>query len=179
MNDALKKLREYRGSDAETMLLIERVGEEIERVELEVAKLIAERDGAARTPRRRKYCPGCKAQLSTKAPLICPQCSEPLVAAPPKPVPEPAPEPAEWEDNWPRWKLDSLELVIRERARAAAPEPAAHGPSPLQPAVAELERLRAFRDAILGSITENAGAQTAYAYIYQHRWDEIKAAVEA
>ena len=40
---------------------------------------------------------------------------------------------------------------------------------------AELERLQSFRDAVYGSIIENAGAQSPFSYIWQGRWDEIKA----
>ena len=40
----------------------------------------------------------------------------------------------------------------------------------------ELERLRAFRDAVVGEIHENAGnTQNPFAYLWQSRWEEIKA----
>lgn len=42
-------------------------------------------------------------------------------------------------------------------------------------ATEEIERLRAFHDAVVSSITEHAGAGQEYAYIWQNRWDEIKA----
>ena len=40
----------------------------------------------------------------------------------------------------------------------------------------EIERLQAFRDAVYENIVENAGGQFPYAYIWQARWDGIKAA---
>lgn len=43
----------------------------------------------------------------------------------------------------------------------------------------EIERLRAFRDAVLSSITEHAGGGQEYAYIWQDRWEKIKAAEAA
>ena len=82
MSDALKRLRAYRGSDAATMLLIEQVAEEIERLN----RIIAERDSETRAPRRRKYCPHCRAAVSTKAPVNCPDCGKPLVIVTPEPV---------------------------------------------------------------------------------------------
>jgi hypothetical protein len=67
-----------------------------------------------------------------------------------------------------------LRLDIWKKIKSA--DQPTHGKSPLQCVMGELARLRAFRDAVYREIYENAGAQTAYAYIYQHRWDEIKAA---
>ena len=43
-------------------------------------------------------------------------------------------------------------------------------------AAGEIERLQAFRDAVLDSIIGNAGNETdPFAYIPRRRWDEIKA----
>lgn len=42
----------------------------------------------------------------------------------------------------------------------------------------EVERLRCFRDAVVEAMVENAGGGQPFAYIWQTRWDEIKAAVE-
>lgn len=54
-----------------------------------------------------------------------------------------------------------------------------HGKPPMQDAVGELARLRAFRDAVYQHATENAGAQAELVYIWQSKWDEIKAAEKA
>lgn len=43
---------------------------------------------------------------------------------------------------------------------------------------AEIVRLRGFRDAVVEAMVENAGGGQPFAYIWQRKWDEIKAAVE-
>ena len=42
-------------------------------------------------------------------------------------------------------------------------------------AVLEIDRLQQFRDAVLSAMTEHAGGQTDFAYIWQSEWDRIKA----
>ena len=39
----------------------------------------------------------------------------------------------------------------------------------------EIERLRKFRDRVLATMTEHAGGQADFAYIWQSDWDKIKA----
>jgi len=46
-------------------------------------------------------------------------------------------------------------------------------------AAEEHKRLRAFRDAVLLFIVENAGGDDSFAYIWQSEWDKIKAALTA
>jgi len=47
-------------------------------------------------------------------------------------------------------------------------------------AKAEIERLKAFREAVMEAMHENAGnLQNPFAYIWQAKWEEIKAAEKA
>ena len=39
---------------------------------------------------------------------------------------------------------------------------------------AEIDRLRQFRDRVLSAMTEHAGGQADFAYIWQSEWDRIK-----
>lgn len=141
-----------------------------------------------------KYCPSCRLKLNPKTAKICPQCGLNLMdwLWEENARLREQRDFATWLQEMTQRMLDAMKAK-RQRVAQAATHFWRDRDSWMQQAEArtqdgadvaewnrglqlELDRLREFCDAVHREITENAGGGTPFAYLWQSRWEQIKAA---